>query len=228
MARTYGEGCPIALSLDILGERWALLVVRELRLGPRRYRDLQEALPGITPAVLSRRLKELEETGVLRRRQLPPPASAQVYELTTWGAELEPVFQALARWGVRSPVVPLTGEISADSAMLGLRTFFNADDRDHQPWTATYEVWLDREPYRLNVDNGRLVEVARGPSPDRPADVVVHTTKNTWQAVLGRKQTLSEATAAGLLEVTGDFDTLQLLIDAPTRIPTSGRHTPEG
>lgn len=228
MARSYGEGCPIALSLDILGERWALLVVRELRLGPRRYRDLQEALPGITPAMLSRRLKELEATGVLRRRQLPPPSSSQVYELTTWGAELEPVFQALARWGVRSPVVPLTGEISADSSMLGLRTFFSTNDQKREPWTATYEVWLGREPYRLQVEDGQLVGLARGPLPGNPADVVVRTTKNTWKDVLGQKQSISEAITARLLDVTGDLDALQRLIEAPTRLRGSGRRAPNG
>lgn len=228
MARTYGEGCPIALSLDILGERWALLVVRELRLGARRYRDLQEALPGITPAVLSRRLRELGEAGVLRRRRLPPPASAQVYELTTWGAELEPVFQALAQWGVRSPVVPLTGEISADSTMLGLRTFFNADDRKREPWTATYEIWLDREPYRLQVESGQLVDLTRGTPRDTPADVVARTTKNTWQEVLSQKRSLPEAITARLIQVTGDLDALQRLVNAPTRLHSSEHRPPKG
>ncbi|MGJ9425923.1 winged helix-turn-helix transcriptional regulator [Nesterenkonia halotolerans] len=226
MARTYGEGCPIALSLDILGERWALLIVRELRLGARRHRDLQRALPGVTPAVLSRRLKELEEAGVLCRRLLPPPASVHVYELTAWGSELEPVFQALARWGVRSPVLPLTGDISADSAMLGLRTFFNAHDREQQPWTATYEVWLDREQYRLHVDNGRLVDLARAPASDGPADVFVSTTKNTWLDVMDGKQTVSDAMTAHLFTVAGDLDALQNLIDAPTRLHPSGQAAP--
>lgn len=217
MSRTYGEGCPIALSLDILGERWALLVVRELRLGARRHRDLQNALPGVTPAVLSRRLKELDNAGVLCRRLLPPPASVHVYELTTWGAELEPVFQALARWGARSPVLPLTGEISADSAMLGLRTFFNAHGREQQAWTATYEVWLDREQYRLHVNSGRLVDLARGSASDGPADVFVLTTKNSWLEVLDGKQTVTDAMTANLFDVTGDLGALQRLIDASTR-----------
>ncbi|WP_026875078.1 winged helix-turn-helix transcriptional regulator [Jiangella gansuensis] len=222
MTRTYGEGCPIALSLDIVGERWALLVVRELRLGPRRYRDLQEALPGITPAMLSKRLKELEEYGVLRRRELPPPAAARVYELTEWGAELEPVFQSLARWGVRSPVVPLTGDVSADSVMLGLRTFFTAADDDvgPEPWSATYEIWLDRDVYRVRVVDGRLADLGRG-APEAAADVVVRTTKAAWQAVLNRRETLADAVGAGRLDVTGDVDTLQRLVDAPARPATA-------
>ncbi|WP_203416872.1 winged helix-turn-helix transcriptional regulator [Jiangella ureilytica] len=222
MTRTYGEGCPIALSLDIVGERWALLVVRELRLGPRRYSDLQAALRGITPAVLSKRLRELEEYGVLHRRELPPPAAAKVYELTEWGAGLEPVFQALARWGVRSPVLPLTGEVSADSVMLGLRTFFSADDGDGvsprpAPWSASYEVTLGSDVYRLRVEHGRLTELARGPAGTAP-DVLVRTTKAAWQAVLDGAEPLADAVAAGRLSVTGDLRALQSLVDAPRKI----------
>lgn len=228
MTRTYGEGCPIALSLDIVGERWALLVVRELRLGPRRYRDLQEALPGITPAVLSKRLKELEDDGVIHRRELPPPAAARVYELTEWGGGLEPVFQALARWGVRSPVVPLTGEVSSDSVMLGLRTFFTGNDGGSPrpaPWSATYEITLGRDVYRLTVAGGRLTDLARGPAATAP-DVLVRTTKAAWQAVLDHDETLAGAVAAGRISVTGDLDALQRLIDAPQRVRT--RPAPAG
>lgn len=218
MTRTYGEGCPIAHSLDIIGERWALLVVRELRLGPRRYRDLQEALPGITPAVLSKRLKELEEYGVLVRRELPPPAAARVYELTEWGAGLEPVFRALARWGVESPVLPLTGGISSDSMMLGLRTFFAGDGGSSRPrWSASYEISLGRDTYRLRVDDGGLTELARGPAATAP-DVVVRTTKPAFQAVLNGDEPLADAVAAGRLTVTGDLALLQRLVDAPRKV----------
>lgn len=217
--RSYGEGCPIAHSLDLVGERWALLVVRELRLGPRRYRDLQEALPAIAPTVLSQRLKDLEAVGVLRRRELPPPAPARVYELTEWGAELEPVFRALARWGVRSPVVPLSGEVSADSAMLGLRTFFDPPQGDG-PWSAVYDVRLGREHYRIHIERGRLEHLARGGAPDG-ADVVVRTDKNAWQRVLGREEPLAGAVAAGRLEIEGDPALLDRLIAAAARPPAA-------
>src|SRR5829696_7206603 len=101
--RTYGDGCAIAQALDLVGERWALLVARELLLGPKRYTDLRRGLPNASPNVLSQRLGELERAGVLRRRKLPPPAASRVYELTEWGMELEPVIVRLGRWGARSP-----------------------------------------------------------------------------------------------------------------------------
>src|SRR5665809_166028 len=95
--RDYFDGCAAAHALDLVGERWALLVVRELVLGPKRFTDLKTGLPNASPNVLSQRLRELEEDGVVRRRKLPPPAAARVYELTEWGLELEPVLSALGR-----------------------------------------------------------------------------------------------------------------------------------
>jgi DNA-binding HxlR family transcriptional regulator len=154
----------------MIGDRWALLVVRELRLGPKRFSDLQASLPGAGPNVLAQRLRELVAAGVLRRRTLPPPAGSRVYELTEWGAELEPVFVALARWGMRSPVVPRSGRLSADSVMLGLRTFF--DRAAGPPWTATYEFRLDPDVYVLRVVDGRLASLARGEAAG-PTDAVV-------------------------------------------------------
>src|SRR5437762_8558061 len=102
--RTYGDGCGIAHALDLVGERWALLVVRELLLGPKRYTDLRAGLPFASPNVLSQRLRELEACQVLHRRALPQPSGATVYELTAWGRELESVLQSLARWGSRAPM----------------------------------------------------------------------------------------------------------------------------
>src|SRR5215213_1670346 len=100
--RTYCDGCAAAHALDLVGERWALLVARELILGPKRFTDLRAGLPGISPNVLSMRLDELEKVAVVRRLRLPPPAG-QVYELTEWGRELEPILLQLGRWGARSP-----------------------------------------------------------------------------------------------------------------------------
>src|SRR3954454_22085598 len=95
--RKYGQGCGTAYALDVVGDRWALLVVRELVLGPRRFTDLRAGLPGIGPNVLSQRLKELEEAGVLRQRLLPPPAGSTLYELTEWRSELEDIVVRLGR-----------------------------------------------------------------------------------------------------------------------------------
>ena len=104
--RTYGDACGIPRALDRVGERWALLIVRELVLGPKRFTDFKTGLPNASPNVLSQRLRELEQDGVVRRRKLPPPAAARVYELTEWGLELEPVLSALGRWGARAPLGP--------------------------------------------------------------------------------------------------------------------------
>src|SRR3977135_907512 len=97
--RTYGDQRGVARALDVVGERWALLVVRELLLGPKRFTDLRTGLPHLSADVLSQRLRELERAGVVRRRKLPPPAGSRVYELTEWGRDLEPVVLDLGRWG---------------------------------------------------------------------------------------------------------------------------------
>ncbi|GAB3887032.1 hypothetical protein GCM10027612_25150 [Microbispora bryophytorum subsp. camponoti] len=102
-ARTYGDPCATARALDLLGERWALMIVRDLLFGPKRYSDLQSGLPNASPTVLSQRLRDLEEGGVIRRRRLGPPARAWVYELTEWGHDLEPILVHLGRWGRQSP-----------------------------------------------------------------------------------------------------------------------------
>jgi DNA-binding HxlR family transcriptional regulator len=208
--RRYGQACPVAHALDMVGDRWALLVVRELRLGARRYADLQASLPGLGPSVLSQRLRDLEQAGVLKRRTLPPPVAAQVYELTEWGAELEPVFAALASWGVRSPVVPLEGDLSEDAVMLGLRTFFVPGDAD---WDATYEVRLERETYTILVAGGGLDELTRG-LPTGPVDATVDADRFAMRSLLTRATSLSAAVDSGQVTVTGDIRAAQRLFDS--------------
>ena len=123
--RRYEDACGAAHALDLLGERWALLVMRELMLGPKRFSDLRAALPGISANVLTQRLESLEAAGVIVRRKLPPPASAQVYELTPWGYESEPIFQALGRWAARSPAHDPSLPLSAVSLFLSFRTMLD-------------------------------------------------------------------------------------------------------
>src|SRR5829696_7554712 len=118
--RTYGDRCGIARALDVVGERWALLVVRELLLGPQRFSDLRRALPGASSNMLTDRLRELESHEVVRRRTLPPPAASSVYELTERGRGLEPVLDAIGAWGRAEPP-PANGSVGATSALLFLR-----------------------------------------------------------------------------------------------------------
>ena len=124
--RRYDDACGAAHAMDLIGERWALLVMRELMVGPKRFSALRADLPAISANVLTQRLEGLEAAGVLRRRKLPPPASTQVYELTPWGYESEPIFQALGRWAARSPSHDPSLPFSAASFLLSLRTMFDA------------------------------------------------------------------------------------------------------
>ena len=123
--RRYDDACAATHGMDIIGERWALPVMRELMLGPRRFGELKASLGGISANVLTQRLEGLEAAGVVRRSKLPPPASVQVYELTPWGYEAGPIFQAMGRWAVRSPAHDPTRPFSAVSLMLSFRTMMD-------------------------------------------------------------------------------------------------------
>ena len=143
-----------AYALDLIGERWALLVVRELLLGPKRFTDLRAGLPHASPNVLAQRLRELESAGVVRRRKLPPPAASRVYELTGWGMELEPVIIRLGRWGARSPSLPRDAGLGVDSLILSLRTMF--DPRAAEGIGSVYELRLGEDRFRAEVADGRF------------------------------------------------------------------------
>jgi len=186
--RTYDDGCASAQALDLIGERWALLVVRELVLGPKRFTDLRAALRGISPNVLTQRLGELEQAGVLRRCKLPPPAATWVYELTAWGAELEAVILAIGRWGARSPLLA-RGPMSADSLVLSLRALFDAQAA--AGLDASYELRFGEQRYHARVTRGRF-EIARGPAA--VADVVIDTEPDTLAALV---QARAETAAKG-------------------------------
>ena len=126
--RSYRDLCGIARALDVVGERWALLVVRELMFGPKRFADLHRGLPGMSQNVLTQRLRDLEDSQVLMRRRALPPAAGLIYELTDHGRELEPVLLALGRWG--SPLTPQPDsaeELSPDALIVALRTTFDAE-----------------------------------------------------------------------------------------------------
>jgi DNA-binding HxlR family transcriptional regulator/putative sterol carrier protein len=198
--RTYGDGCAIARALDLVGERWALLVVRELLLGPKRYTDLRRGLPNASPNVLSQRLGELERAGVVRRYKLPPPASSRVYALTDWGLELEDIVMSLGRWGARSPTPPGDAPIaSADSIILALRARF--DSSAAHGLRARYELRLGEDRFRIEVADDEM-KVARGDA-DR-ADARIDTDPDTINAVLWGGRALADAQRSGRMTIEGD------------------------
>ncbi|WP_206050871.1 winged helix-turn-helix transcriptional regulator [Nocardioides speluncae] len=202
--RTYGDGCTSAHALDVVGERWALLIVRDLLFGPKRFTDLRVGLPQGSPNVLSQRLRELEESGVVRRRKLPAPASAMVYELTEWGAELEPVLLGLQRWGAGSPAFAHDVPLGCDAAMLALRNAF--DPETAGDLAVTVEVRFETATFRVQVADGALA-IARGAADQH--DVAVTTDPDTLESVAFGLQTLRAAERAGRLEVDGDWRLLQ-------------------
>jgi DNA-binding HxlR family transcriptional regulator len=161
--RRYDDACGAAHGLDLIGERWALLVLREMMLGPRRFSDLRADLPGISANVLTQRLTELEERGLVRRRRLPPPAASQVYEATEWGLEAEPVLQELGRWAARSPMHDPTMPISATSIMLSFKTM--ADEKKAKGFEARIGFRLGDESFVGRMRKGRF-KVARGEPED--------------------------------------------------------------
>lgn len=203
--RTYREACSAAHALDLIGERWALLVVRELLLGAKRFTDLRAGLAHASPNVLSQRLRELEQAGVVRRRKLPPPAGAWVYELTEWGLELEPVLLHLARWGGRSPMRDLTAGASVDALLLALRSGF--DPESSRDLNATYALRIAEHAFTIRVADGRL-SVVRGDAPD--ADAVIDTDAQTFASLVTGRRALGEVEAA----VSGDVGLVERLLRA--------------
>ncbi|HSK40057.1 MAG TPA: winged helix-turn-helix transcriptional regulator, partial [Arenibaculum sp.] len=197
--RRYEDACGAAHALDLVGERWALLVMRELMLGPKRFSDLRADLPGISANVLTQRLEGLEAAGVLVRRKLPPPASSQVYELTPWGYESEPIFQVLGRWAARSPEHDPSLPLSPVALLLSFRTMFDpvrAGDMD-----ARIGFRLGAETFLARIAGGRI-EVARG-ALDR-ADIVFAGTAPVIAAAVYGGQPLDALAAGGALSIEGD------------------------
>ena len=197
--RTYCDGCAAAHALDLIGERWALLVVRELLLGPKRFTDLRAGLPNASPNVLAQRLRELEGAGVVRRRKLPPPAASRVYELTDWGMELEPVIIGLGRWGARSASRARDAGLGVDSLILSFRTMF--DPRAAEGVDASYELRLGEDRFRAVVADGRF-EVERG-SVEGP-DVVIEGDPGELAALVYEGRRLDETLRSGGIRVEGD------------------------
>ena len=199
VTRTYNDACGAAHALDLVGERWALLVIRELMLGPKRFSDLKASLPGISANVLTQRLEGLEASGVLTRRRLPPPVSAQVYELTPWGYEAEPIFQVLGRWAARSPTHDPSLPLSSTAMFLSFRTMI--DPPRAAGLDATIGFHIGEESFTLRLKDG-AVDVDRG-APEQ-ADLVFTGPTTAIVAVVYGGQPLAEMEMVGALKVEGD------------------------
>jgi DNA-binding HxlR family transcriptional regulator len=198
--RRYDDACGAAHALELVGERWALLVMRELMFGPRRFGDLRAALPGISANVLTQRLEGLEASGIVERQRLPPPASVQVYGLTPWGLEAEPIFQALGRWAARSPAHDPTLPLSPVSLMLSLRTLFDAEQA--QGVETTVGFVFGEETFVVRVEAG-VVTAAREAVDG--ADVIFTGSPQAVAAAVHGNMPLAILADAGALAVTGDW-----------------------
>jgi DNA-binding HxlR family transcriptional regulator len=197
--RRYDDACGAAHALDLVGERWALLVMRELMLGPNRFSDLRSALPGISANVLTQRLEGLEAAGVLLKRRLPPPASAQVYELTPWGYEAEPIFQVLGRWAARSPSHDPSLPLSSVSLILSLRTMF--DPARAKGVEGSVGLRIAAESFRATVRDG-ILTAERGDT--EAADVILTAPAPAIAACVYAGVPFEALEVDGTLHIAGD------------------------
>jgi DNA-binding HxlR family transcriptional regulator len=211
--RTYGDPCGIARALDLVGERWGLLIARELILGPKRFTDLRAGLPTVSPNVLSQRLRELEQGGVVTTRRLPPPAGAVVYELTEWGAELEPVLLALGRWGSRSPARHQR-QLSVDALMIALITTF--DPALAEGRSLRIGITMGDDQFTLTVADGKL-EVSR----QEPTQIEgrIRTDVATLRQLVFGNGDLTVLRDTGRVDIEGDQESVAAILSLFTLRP---------
>jgi DNA-binding HxlR family transcriptional regulator len=204
-SRSYNQYCGLAYALDVVGERWTLLIVRELIAGPRRFKDLIDGLPGISTNLLSERLKNLEQQGVISRRVLPPPAGSTVYELTELGLGLEDMLLELGKWGSR--FVPPSPEgdtvLRPGSYALTIKTFFRPELA--RGIDETYELHIDGEVLHVRIEDG-TIQVQQGAAPK--TDAVFTTDMPTYLGLLAGQIQPGAAIADGLIRIQGDPEAL--------------------
>lgn len=202
--RWYDDACGTALAMELLGERWSLLIVRELMFGPRRFSEVKGGLNGVSANVLTQRLEGLERAGILRHRQLPSPANAQVYELTPWGRESEDAIQALGRWAVRSPAHDVTLPLSAASMMMSFRTMYPGGGQGRFGFRFGRDVfvaWL-----------GDTVEIERA-EPEGADAVFEAADPRAVAAAVYAKVPVAALEAEGVLRITGDHAAARRFVD---------------
>ena len=206
--KRYAQYCPVAHALEAVGERWSLLIVRDLLTGPKRYTDLADGLPGIGTNILAARLRDLEAAGVVHKRRLEPPAAVTVYELTPYGRELEEALHALARWGARSLGPP------GPDARLSPGWSVNAVRGTFRPEAAVgveaaYELRVGDEVTTMRVSCGS-VEARSGPAAD--PDLVLEADPSTVFALLARTLSPEQALAQGCARIVGEPAELERLV----------------
>ena len=213
--RIYDDACGTAHGLELIGERWALLVLRELMLGPRRFSQLRTDLQGISANVLTQRLGELEQRGLVVKRKLPPPANVQVYEATEWGLEAEPIVQTLGRWAARSPRHDPTLPISGVSILLSMRTMIDRARAANLEATIAFHFADERYVGRLHDGT---IDIARGES-DNPELTIAADPPANLAAVLYGKDPYD------LIQWSGDkslLDRIVGLYHLPPKAPVPG------
>jgi DNA-binding HxlR family transcriptional regulator len=222
VGKRYDQFCPIAHALSLVGERWALLVVRELLNGPKRYTDLVHGLPGIGTNILAARLRDLEEAGVVQKRKLPPPAASTVYELTAYGAELNESLYALARWGARTLGPPKPGdELEPDWGLNAIPALFNAEGaRDLEE---TWVLEIGDDVFTARIADG-CVEATMGAVAD--ADAVITFDMDTFYWLVVGELEPAEALESGRVTVDGDPEVLDRFVRVLNLVPRVPAATP--
>jgi DNA-binding HxlR family transcriptional regulator len=220
MSKRYDQYCPVCHALGLVGERWALLIVRELLRGPKRYTDLVEGMPGIGTNILAARLRELEQGGILRKRKLPPPAASTVYELTEYGAELEEPLYALARWGARSlPPPSRKDEFYPEWGLNAFAALLNEEVA--RGLTESYVLRVDDDAYTVRLVEGHL-DIEAGASEGVDLDAALN--QKTFFGLASRELVPSDALAAGAVKLeAGDPETLERffrVFNFASRVPT--------
>jgi DNA-binding HxlR family transcriptional regulator len=218
MRRSYEQYCAVAKALDVVGERWTFLILRDLvHLGPRRFSDLLRALPGIGKSLLSARLRHLEQAGLVRRRRLPPPAASTVYELTELGRGIERAMIELGRWGGN-----FMGARAADETFLpaghisAMRATFRPDDA--RELERAYQFVVDGEPFFVEIANGALT-ACEGTLPE--PDLTVETDVDTSIELMTRELAPLDALRAERVRIEGDPEELERCVDLLAWVPSS-------
>lgn len=216
-AHSHQDRCGVARALDVVGDRWALLVVRELLLGPKRFSDLRRGLPKVSAEVLAQRLRDLEQAGVVHREALPALGAVLVYNLTLRGAALEPVVLALGRWGSEAPLPAGATSMSEDSYLLALKTLFRASPVDTRSWRLGLD--LAGQQFKLEVDRSGL-QVKRGHATE--PDVTFAGHPRVLLDLVRHRCELDDIIRSGEADVSGDVAILQSFIMSFDPDPATG------